>query len=201
MKIIGNTVILRDLCRGDIERRILWETQQTEWQQWDAPWEYEETGGQASLAWLEAYREHLESRVQELRWMDEQQLRRGFEIALASDSGKSIGWCNSYFLKDDFTSGPDGRYLAVGIDLPAPESRGKGYGTQALALFLEYLFCAGFSELYTQTWSGNIPMIHVAENLGFQGFDRKRGIRQVRGKRYDALTFRLAPEAFLYRRK
>ena len=106
MKIIGNTVILRDLCRGDIERRILWETQQTEWQQWDAPWEYEETGGQASLAWLEAYREHLESRVQELRWMDEQQLRRGFEIALASDSGKSIGWGNSYFLKDDFTSGP-----------------------------------------------------------------------------------------------
>ena len=101
MKIIGNTVILRDLCRGDIERRILWETQQTEWQQWDAPWEYEETGVQASLAWLEAYREHLESRVQELRWMDEQQLRRGFEIALASDSGKSIGWCNSYFLKDD----------------------------------------------------------------------------------------------------
>ncbi len=200
MKIIGNTVVLRDLRKEDIQRRLLWETEQTEWQQWDAPWEYEEMEGQVSDAWLRSYRQRLENRVEELRRMDESKMRRGFEIALACGGEESIGWCSSYFLGDDYTPDPDGGRLAVGIDLPAPESRGKGYGTQALALFLDYLFSAGFSELYTQTWSGNFPMIHVAGNLGFHECARKKGIRRVHGKNYDALTFCLAKSSFLRKR-
>ena len=36
-----DTVLLRDFRREDIAKRIEWETEKTEWQLWDAPWEYE----------------------------------------------------------------------------------------------------------------------------------------------------------------
>ena len=36
-----DTVLLRDFKREDIAKRIEWETEKTEWQLWDAPWEYE----------------------------------------------------------------------------------------------------------------------------------------------------------------
>ena len=34
-------VLLRDFKREDIAKRIEWETEKTEWQLWDGPWEYE----------------------------------------------------------------------------------------------------------------------------------------------------------------
>ncbi|MBP3465589.1 MAG: hypothetical protein J6J90_05550 [Angelakisella sp.] len=34
-------VLLRDFMRQDIEKRLYWETVETEWQLWDGPWEYE----------------------------------------------------------------------------------------------------------------------------------------------------------------
>ena len=36
-----DVVLLRDFKREDIAKRIEWETVKTEWQMWDAPWEYE----------------------------------------------------------------------------------------------------------------------------------------------------------------
>ena len=36
-----DVVLLRDFKREDIAKRIEWETEKTEWQLWDAPWEYE----------------------------------------------------------------------------------------------------------------------------------------------------------------
>ena len=39
--IITEDIILRDFIDTDIERRIYWEKVETEWQLWDAPWEYE----------------------------------------------------------------------------------------------------------------------------------------------------------------
>ena len=41
MEIKGKDIILRDFLESDIEKRIYWETVETEWQQWDAPWDYE----------------------------------------------------------------------------------------------------------------------------------------------------------------
>ena len=34
-------VLLRDLQQSDIEKRIYWETQETEWKLWDGPWQIE----------------------------------------------------------------------------------------------------------------------------------------------------------------
>ena len=196
MRLIGEKVTLRDFHKKDIQKRMFWETEQTEWQLWDAPWEYEAQNNQNNFEWLVQYQNRLERQAEDLLTAGEKTLRRGFEIELTGGSGESIGWCNSYFLKDDFIPAPDGKLLAIGIDLPDPNTRGRGYGSQALTLFLKYLFDAGFQELYTQTWSGNKPMVSLAARLGFGECARGMDARHVRGRNYDALTFRLKKSKF-----
>ena len=47
MKYSDDKITLRPLERADIADRLRWETEETEWQLWDGPWEYEgRTGGE-----------------------------------------------------------------------------------------------------------------------------------------------------------
>lgn len=86
----------------------------------------------------------------------------------------------------------------MGIDINSMAARGRGYTLRAFRLFTEYLFEEGASELYCQTWSVNEHMIGLARRLGFTECRRKPGQREVRGRRFDGLTFMLksprAPE-------
>ena len=82
-------------------------------------------------------------------------------------------------------------YRAIGIDICESDVWGNGVGTNALRAFINYYFGNGVDELYTQTWSGNIRMLRCAEKLGFEECNRYVGSRQVEGKTYDGLTFRL----------
>ena len=84
----------------------------------------------------------------------------------------------------------------MGIDIPAVAARGKGYAFAALKLFIGYLLENGERGIYTQTWSGNVRMIGLAEKLGFEEYRRKKGLRTMAGKPYDGLTFRLNEEKF-----
>ena len=52
-------------------------------------------------------------------------------------------------------------------------------------------FDHGADELYTQTWSGNTRMIRCAARLGFVECCRKAGLREVGGRKYDGLTFKI----------
>ena len=80
MRIIGDQVTLRDFRKEDIIRRMSWETEQTEWQKWDAPWEYEDLSSEQISKWLQEYQKRLENQAEELLKMDDRVLRRGFEI-------------------------------------------------------------------------------------------------------------------------
>jgi len=42
MRLQNDKVILRDFIKSDIDDVIRWETIETEWQLWDAPWENDE---------------------------------------------------------------------------------------------------------------------------------------------------------------
>ncbi|MBQ5782744.1 MAG: GNAT family N-acetyltransferase, partial [Oscillospiraceae bacterium] len=66
-----------------------------------------------------------------------------------------------------------------------------GNGTKALLLFIDYWKKLGYSHIYTQTWSGNYPMIKLADKLGFKEVCRKKDYREVNGQKYDAVTFKL----------
>ena len=171
-------VRLRDMVEQDIEDYVRWFTVETEFNNWDAPWEAIETTEEAEReGWTEYY--------QSVRELPEEVGRWKFEIEA---EGRHIGWVCSY--KDlEYLENEDG-ILALGIDIPCSDARGKGYGSKALILFMDYLAQHGHRSFYIQTWSGNTPMLRVAKKLGFKEAFRLKDHRVVEGKSYDALTLR-----------
>jgi len=195
MEIRYRDIVLRDYQETDIEDDIRWNTVETQWALWDAPWETEE-----DLASFDPqkFREEelaaLEKPRQGLRW----------SLELDTADGVHIGGVNAYLIDENFKwvrkkdlkpgqkSAP-----ALGIEVNESSYWGKGLGTQGLAAYIRYFLDNGYSELYIQTWSGNFRMIRSAGKLGFTECHREAGIRQVRGGIYDGLTFRLDLDKFL----
>ena len=90
----------------------------------------------------------------------------------------------------------DREKLAIGIGIPPLSARRKGYAYAALTLFMEHLFETR-DILYTQTWSGNVRMLALAEKLGFKEVIRLKNLREVDGKKYDGLTFAVTKTEFI----
>jgi len=169
-------ITLRYIKPSDIADYIRWITTETEWCDWDAPWEAGDND-----AFVARQKSNLEKSPEVYS-----------KLEIDTLDGRHIGWVSSYNIKNDQNK------TAVGIDIPAVTDRGKGYGKNALTLFMAYLF--GYKNiLYTQTWSGNTPMIRLAEKIGFVETSRIKNVREVRGKRYDALTFAITKEDFFAR--
>jgi RimJ/RimL family protein N-acetyltransferase len=112
-------------------------------------------------------------------------------LQIETRGGRYIGWVGSYHVDEGYVPADGTGACAVGISISEPASRGHGYSYQALGAFIGYLVEQGEAEILTQTWSGNLRMIHVAERMGFVECCRKPGLRLVRGERFDGLTFRL----------
>lgn len=184
-----DTVLLRDFKREDIAKRIEWETEKTEWQLWDGPWEYEGLTEEQKKEELQKYIKAMEKWAALYETLPDEMPRKSFQIC--TPEGEYVGWCSSYFINEDYDLDKDGDRLAIGIDLPEESARGQGLATHALQLFMAYLRTLGFTELYTQTWSGNERMIKLAEKLGFTECDREPKECTVRGQQYDGLTFRI----------
>ena len=194
MKIEYKDIILRDMTEADIEDDIRWNTLETDWANWDAPWE--------SLPDLLTF-DAEEYRKKELLKLAEpkDKIRWGFEIETAE--GIHIGAVNSYMINENFEWIPirnakpgEKLFRTVGIDICESSFCGKGLGRKALAAFINYYLENGEDEIYCQTWSGNIRMIKCAEKLGFEVCKRKTDYREVNGKKYDGLTFCLDKEKF-----
>lgn len=185
MRIKYENIILRDMIESDIEDYVRWFTVEREWENWDAPWEKEDTDEETERkSWTEYY-ESVKDRPDDAR-------RCKFEIEW---NGRRIGWVSSYCIDENYEwvgKIKDGQtvYRAIGIDICEPNLWGKGIGANVLRAFINYHFETGATELYTQTWSGNTRMIRCAEKLGFVECNRNVGTREVDGQ-YDGLTFRL----------
>lgn len=186
MYIQFRNIVLRDMVESDIEDYVRWFTTETEWSKTDAPWEPIESDEETERkSWTE-YFESLKDIPDDVR-------RWKFEIEW---NGRHIGWVSAYPINEHYEwidEIQDGQivYRAIGIDICEPDVWGSGVGTNALGAFINYYFENGVNELYTQTWSGNTRMLRCAEKLGFEECNRYVGIRQVEGKTYDGLTFRL----------
>lgn len=93
-----------------------------------------------------------------------------------------IGWVVAYYDEND------PHVTEIGIVIPEDSYWGKGMGTEALYLWIEYLFSerdltrAGFT-----TWEGNRAMIRVGEKLGFIEEARIRKSCEVKGVFYDRI--------------
>lgn len=170
---------LRDMIESDIEDYVRWFTVDTEWGDWDAPWEsFEATPDEERASWTSYF--HM------VQALPADVVRQKFEIEC---DGVHIGWVSRY-TDLDYMDNP-GKLPAIGIDLPERSARGRGAGTEALRQFIAYLHDNDCPAVYTQTWSGNLPMLRVAEKLGFREVCRKVGLREVHGEEYDAITLRL----------
>lgn len=188
MEITYENIVLRDMLASDIEDYVRWFTTETEWMNTDAPWEKEDSDEETERAgWREYYEAVKDMPGKAIRWK--------FEI---EHNGRHIGWVSSYMIDEHFEwiafdSIREGQtvHRAIGIDICESDAWNKGIGTNALRAFIQYYFRNGFDTLYTQTWSGNTRMVRCAEKLGFVECDRRPGLREVDGKKYDALTFRL----------
>ena len=186
MEIKFKNIILRDMIESDIDDYVRWFTTETEWAKNDAPWEPVESDEEAERA---SWREYFES----VKDLPDDVRRWKFEIEW---NGRHIGWVSSYPVDGSFEwidEVKEGQtvHRAIGIDICERDVWGNGIGTNALRAFMNYYFGSGVDALYTQTWSGNTRMIRCAEKLGFVECNRYVGIREVEGKAYDALTFRL----------
>lgn len=188
MRIEHETIVLRDMVESDIADYVRWFTLEREWENWDAPWEKEDTSEETERkSWTEYYESVKDIPNDVLRWK--------LEIEW---NGRHIGWVSSYMIDEsyDWIAFDDIRegqtvHRAVGICICEPDIWNKGIGTKALRAFISYYFDHGADTIYTQTWSGNTRMIRCAQKLGFVECNRNVGTRQVEGKAYDALTFRL----------
>lgn len=196
MEIKYHNIVLRDMEESDIDDEIRWNTTQTEWALWDAPWETEE---ELKTFDPEAHRQ------KELEWLAKPKPAHRLCLEVDTADGVHLGAVNCYCIDDDCNwreQAPQDEAerrqarWAVGLDICEPSYWGGGWGAQALAAFLRYHLDGGYTDLYTQTWSGNLRMADLAEKLGFREYRRKEGIRQVRGGTYDGLTFRLNRTAF-----
>lgn len=194
MKIQYKNIVLRDMEERDIDDDIRWNTVETQWADWDAPWETEE---ELRTFDPENYRR------EELEWIGKRKPDHRLSLEVDTAEGVHIGSVSTYCLDEnldwkELTTEDDRRKQrwAVGIEINEPAFWSGGWGTQALTALIRYHLSEGYTDLYTQTWSGNFRMVGLAEKLGFRECRRKVGIREVRGGIYDGLTFRLDRAAF-----
>lgn len=179
-------IILRDMVESDIEDYVRWFTTETEWSKTDAPWEPIESDEETERASWRKYYESIKNLSADVR-------RWKFEIEY---NGRHIGRVSSYAIDEHYEwvdKVRDGQIIrrAIGIDICESDVWDNGIGTNALNAFIEYYFENGEDELYTQTWSGNVRMIRCAEKIGFVECNRNAGTREVEGRTYDGLTFKL----------
>lgn len=182
MYLKGDLVILRDMIVSDIDDRIYWETIDTEWQNWDSPWEN-------GYGFNE--REYRELKLYDIKNIEKENIRYSFEICINNEEETHIGWVSAYHIDDNYLYTKDMGKFTIGIDIPNINYRNKGYGTEAWNLYIDYILESGIGSIYTQTWSGNTPVIKLMEKLGFIEVDRKYFNREVKNMLYDSITFKL----------
>ena len=165
MRIVDGKLVLRDFCNQDIEDEVRWNTVLTDWMEADTPWMDDEPDDEGRIRSDMGVFAMMSSR------MPDTTVRPRLEIEW---EGKHVGFISSYFLENDYTEAPydpfrrpDGMKQAVGLAICEPEWRGKGIGTEALALFESYLRERGRDEICIETWPGNTPMLHIAEKRGY----------------------------------
>lgn len=84
------------------------------------------------------------------------------------------------------------RWLEVGIGIYDARHRGRGYGREALAPWVDHLFqTMDLHRVGLRTWSGNPRMVRLTRRLGFVQEARFRQAYLAGGRAYDRLAFGL----------
>ena len=190
-KLETKDLILRDICEEDLKKHYTWLTHDTEWWNWDASyWQYQNLSEEQLAIEIPKLMDGMRNFLQMVSQKKPDDVRYSFQIEL-KQTGEYIGWISCYCIDENFVATDDDALYAFGIDIPEKKYRSKGLGFQAFSAAIEYYKAHGIDEVYTQTWSGNTPMIRLAQKIGFKLVDVKKDAREHNGKKYDALTFKI----------
>jgi len=145
----GKLVMLRTHIETDRPHYQRWQTQ-GEWRSLDAPW--------------------ARNKVEEKKKQGDQEKKTPLKeeagphkmAVLATLENKPLGWVNRYRFRDNPL------IWFVGISICEDDFLNRGYGTEALRLWVDYLFAnSDYHKLCLDTWSFNPRMMKVAEKIGF----------------------------------
>jgi RimJ/RimL family protein N-acetyltransferase len=173
-------VCLRDRAPSDVDAFLRWQIH-GQWRLFDAPWEGVRT----------AYTEAEEARFRQ-RFLDGlveslPSPRKRAVITLLDD--RPVGWVIRYGEERS----PD--TWMVGIDICEDDLLEQGLGTEALRLWVDYLFTnSSIHRLGLDTWSFNPRMLRVAEKLGFIPEGAQREVLQWQGQWLDLVHFGMLRE-------
>ncbi|MBP2218173.1 GNAT family N-acetyltransferase [Arthrobacter sp. CAN_C5] len=170
----GTKVRLRDWHAADLSAYREWLRPHQEWHQWDGPYFPPLTTQEADAA--------LARLAEQLSTGESPEVRRRMVIAdaLTDHLVGTVSW----HWESEETEWP-----RAGITVYDPSQRGRGVGSEALTLWVDYLFAVtGFRRLDFSTWSGNLAMCSVGLKLGWTEEARFRDARVVRGVVYDSVV-------------
>jgi len=166
----GEKVVLRSITYEDYHSLWKWihGEKNPEWKKWDAPYFSLEPKT------YEQFCEEMERLLKE----EEQVPKR-----LLIEVNEQIIGTVSYYWEHK-----ESNWLEAGIVIYNPDYWNGGYGTEALKLWIDYLFeKMPLVRVGITTWSGNKRMIRCAEKLGLKLEGRLRKCRLYNGKYYDSI--------------
>jgi RimJ/RimL family protein N-acetyltransferase len=174
VSLIGRGVMLRDAVQEDMPAYVRW-FDGGEWLELDAPWEKSRSPTNCK---------EIEKRFCRLFLEDLNRPRRRLIISLSE--GGPIGWVNRY---------DEPRFADswnIGACICVDDCLNRGFGTEALQLWVNYLFSnSDIHRLAFATYSFNPRVVRVAEKLGFLKQGRDREIVRWQGEWVDRLHFSL----------
>lgn len=175
----GSRVILRGRRPGDLESYLRWRGE-GEWRDYDAPWE------PVRAPATEEEREVFKAEFLERCRDDDTGEGPRKSATITTLDELPVGWVNRY---------ADGRFpmaCSVGINICVDACLNRGFGTEALRLWVDYLFAnSSLHRIGIETWSLNPRMQRVAEKLGFTLEGRERELIEWQGRWLDRLRYGL----------
>ncbi|MEI5909388.1 GNAT family protein [Bacillus spongiae] len=168
MQLLGKKVCLQTLTQEDLPLlyQFKYGVEKPEWKKWDAP-----------------YFEHKQIEFDEFFRSSEESLSSPTPDQLGIYvHNQLIGTVSFYW--EHIPS----RWLEAGITIFDPNYRNGGYGTEALKIWVDYLFQTyEIARVGITTWSGNDRMMKVAEKIGMKLEGRMRKCRYHNGEYYDSI--------------
>ena len=108
---------------------------------------------------------------------------------IATLDNQPLGWVNRYSFRDNPL------IWLVGIDICEDDFLNRGCGTEALRLWVDYLFAhSDYHKICLDTWSFNPRMMHVAEKIGFVYEGCQREMQFWQGQWLDLVHYGLLRE-------
>ena len=144
------------------------------WWRWDAPWEGRPTPDELK---------RIPSRIAVLVREAASPPRR---MIIETRTASPVGSVSRYWV-DERTN-----WMEVGIGIYEARQWNKGYGSEALALWIDHLFqVMPLRRVGLRTWSGNYRMIRLARRLGFRQEATFRDAYATAQRVYDRIAFGL----------